>query len=474
MSACAIIRDNKKIYIASDTASSSFLNNKAVRVDNSTRKIFEKDGFLFFCSGKLSSVKVFLDYIYSKKNISICDIESFLQDNFKERNKDMFTIELIIIFKNDIYQISEYNNYVKKIHQIPSSGDIYISSAGIRTREIVESIEKWVNKSSDPKEILKNAISDNNCEQIGGKIDIWKYEDEKIENIYFENLSIDKFLPKDFILDYKDVNLIVAEVIVGKLLAGNTLTISNGANNFVLDETGATLNNAKFSVSTLNTKINIDPTATNSFSIQKNEGGTFNNKFWVDNAGNVNFSGNLSGATGTFTGSITANSGSIGGWTINSTGISDSFGNYINSNGTIKLGGLTIVGSTATFTGNIYADKLVGAVSYSQLTDIPATKITSGTMSGSRIYGGTVGFPSGGIQELGGRVRLFASGNQVGVDNVAVLLQAPDVYASGRFHIGGGNLYIDDTLALTTSKSILTSAGYKTFNFIKGILVSVV
>lgn len=210
---------------------------------------------------------------------------------------------------------------------------------------------------------------------------------------------------------------IVAEAIFGNMIAGNTLTIANSGNNFILDASGATLNNAKFNIQTTNTKITIDPTATRNFVIQKNQGGSFVDKFWVDNAGNVNFSGNLTGATGTFSGTITATTGSLGGWTINSTGISDTYGNYINSNGNIKLGGLTISGSSATFVGNIYADKLIGAVSYSQLTDIPADKITSGTMSGNRLYGGTayptnLNIPSGG-QILMGSTSIYNYGSSM-------------------------------------------------------------
>lgn len=273
---------------------------------------------------------------------------------------------------------------------------------------------------------------------------------------------------------------LVAEVLIGNIIAGNTLTISNDSNNFILDESGATLNNAKFSVSTTNTKIVIDPTATNSFIIQKNEGGTFVNKFWVDNTGNVNFSGNLSGASGSFTGSISANSGSLGGWTINSTGISDSYGNYINSNGNIKLGGLTISGSTATFTGNIYADKLVGAVSYSQLTDIPATKITSGTMSGSRVYGGTIGFPGGAsIYSTGSTFEIISDGT-TSISSSA----GASISAGGTINLSGGsrtdvynnlniraNLYANNSLGLSVGYSVQTPYGTRVLTFSKGILV---
>lgn len=182
---------------------------------------------------------------------------------------------------------------------------------------------------------------------------------------------------------------LVADVIVGRLVAGNNLRISNESNSFILDNTGAYLTNASLTITKSNSKIYIDPTE--AFKIQQNSGGTWVDRFKVDSLGNVVFSGTLSGASGTFSGAITATSGSIGGWTINSTGISDSLGNYIRSNGQIKLGAMTINGSTSTFNGNIYADKIFGQVQNSQIaTGIDASKVTFGTIGAGVVYAGSI------------------------------------------------------------------------------------
>ena len=54
---------------------------------------------------------------------------------------------------------------------------------------------------------------------------------------------------------------LVGDVIVGHILAGNQLTISNENNNFLLDATGAYLNNATLTISKTggNSKIFLDP-----------------------------------------------------------------------------------------------------------------------------------------------------------------------------------------------------------------------
>lgn len=189
---------------------------------------------------------------------------------------------------------------------------------------------------------------------------------------------------------------IVADAIVGKMIAGNQLSISNTNNNFILDSSGAFLNNATFTLQdgvdlpSSKTKIFITPIGTNfsgqgvdpGITIFGNSGGTWSKRFWVDNAGNVNFSGNLSGASGTFSGSITATSGSIGGLTINSSGIQKDSNNYIRSNGDFKWGMLTMSGGSATFNGNIYANNLKDNGGNSVFS-------SSGIMTGSRLIGGT-------------------------------------------------------------------------------------
>lgn len=286
---------------------------------------------------------------------------------------------------------------------------------------------------------------------------------------------------------------LVADVIVGRILAGNTLTITNSGNNFTLDQTGATLNNAKFNIQTTNTKVIIDPTSNISFRIQKNQGGTFSDKFWVDNAGNVNFSGNLTGATGTFSGTLSASVGNIGTLVIDSNGLKTADGNnFLRGNGDLKWGSLSIVGGNATFSGTIYADKIIGQVVNSQISDgavddnkvstgLNAEKVTVGTMSGSRIYGGTIGFPgvtmgttSNGASEIraDGSISLLAGNNGIFLNSNSALIGG-----SGTTTLIGGSLQINNQIyvsggtGLTTSRIISTPNGSRLITFSNGILV---
>lgn len=265
---------------------------------------------------------------------------------------------------------------------------------------------------------------------------------------------------------------LVGDVIVGRILAGNTLTISNGANNFVLDQTGATLNNAKFNIQTTNTRITIDPTATNSFRIQKNQGGTFVDRFVVNNNGDVIFSGTLSGASGTFSGTVTASIGAIGTLVIDSLGLKTADGvNYLRGNGDFKWGGLSISGASATFDGTIFASKIVGQVNDGQIASgLNAGKVTYGSMSGNRLFGGTPTLS--GIQSVGSS--LSVTGGITATGGV----QGQTIYSVGTTTVGG-SIFIGSSInvsggsGLSNTYSISTPAGTRYFVFSRGILVNV-
>lgn len=282
---------------------------------------------------------------------------------------------------------------------------------------------------------------------------------------------------------------LVAETIVGRLLAGNSLTITNQNNTFTVDGSGATLTNAKFTVNTTNAKIIIDPTSTISFRIQKNQGGTFVDKFWVDNTGNVNFSGALSGATGTFSGSLSAATGTFAGSLTAATG---TFAGALSAaTGTFRgqlqaaTGSFSgdISAASGTFSGNIYADKIFGQVVDTQIASgLDAGKITVGTMSADRIYGGAIRWPGVvmyspdyGIStiETDGYIELLAGLSKVSVDSGGVVMNgisliqisAPSLNLIGQIYTRVGP---DEGYGITGT---INPNSYNNFYFVNGILV---
>jgi len=127
-------------------------------------------------------------------------------------------------------------------------------------------------------------------------------------------------------IDFDGVSVfgVVGEVIVGNIIAGNQLRISNQNNNFVLDNSGATLTNASFTMTTNNNKgrIILDPTV--GIKIQNNSTGTFTDGIalgsdgrikakYLDISGDSTFGGTLNGANGTFKGNLNAVGGTFSG-----------------------------------------------------------------------------------------------------------------------------------------------------------------
>ena len=300
---------------------------------------------------------------------------------------------------------------------------------------------------------------------------------------------------------------LVADSVYGVLLAGSSLKITNNPDdansNFILDATGATLNNAKFSIIGNNAKILMDINSSDSkiFKIQKIVSGTPVDKFVVNSAGDVTFSGALSGATGTFSGSlsaatgsfsgaVTATSGAIGSLVIDSNGLRTTSGTYyLNGNGNMNWGALNITGGISTFTGTISANKLLGAVSYTQLTDIPFTKILSGTASTGTILGWTGGvqigsFSSGSSWVHATRIELSSTDCFINLEEFSAYLFAPqnlELSADNYIYLYSPNFIIIQSDILTRTKNGLDEGfggtitinpnSYTHFKFINGILV---
>jgi len=269
---------------------------------------------------------------------------------------------------------------------------------------------------------------------------------------------------------------LVADTIVGNLIAGNTLTIQNEDLSFVVDATGVSISNGSISLETDSSRVYIDPT--NGIKIQGNTGGTWVDRFYADGSGNLVFSGDLSGATGTFSGSISASSGTIGGWNINSNSLYDNLGNYIRSNGKIKLGALSIDGSTASFSGTIYADNIYGTINGGQIgSGINAGYVTTGSMSGSRVWGGTIGGAGNAQINLGSTVTSFQATNLLLYGSSYLDLQGGILYLTGNsqirsntvtFRVDTDYFVINGTYGLTA----VVYTGYATLRFYKGILYS--
>ena len=132
-----------------------------------------------------------------------------------------------------------------------------------------------------------------------------------------------------------------AEVLFGKAIFGENLTIQNDSGKFLFDNNG-------FSATSGNNSVRINPDKSGElFSIYKGS----SRQFYVDADGNVHFTGDLNGATGTFSGLVSGGSINIG----NGTFTVDRDGNLTANKGTFS--GDLIGGSININNGSFLVDK---------------------------------------------------------------------------------------------------------------------
>lgn len=181
-----------------------------------------------------------------------------------------------------------------------------------------------------------------------------------------------------------------AEMLIGKAILGTNLTISTTADEgasvyMTMDGNGLTVKNNK-------TLIAINPAE--GISVTKND----NTKvFYTDTDGNVVLTGNITATSGEIAGfEITTETKN--GATVDVLKSTDSAGNIVlRSDGTAKIGMLTIDKNSATFKGNIYAKNIQyggdhGTLSGSAITgsSITATQIKGNTITASEIADSTI------------------------------------------------------------------------------------
>ena len=170
---------------------------------------------------------------------------------------------------------------------------------------------------------------------------------------------------------------VVAEALVGELIAGTQMIIRDANSTFRIDSAGSSLENAPFTVYNSTSRILINPT--DGFKIQKKNGSVWDDVLSEDNSGNI------------IANSIKVQSGTVGGWTIQSDGLYSPSGDYIKTDGTGKLSLLTYTNGSAVFDGDVYANNLkwdYGSGSYGNIFTmsggIPG-------MAGSWLTAGSVG-----------------------------------------------------------------------------------
>ena len=219
-----------------------------------------------------------------------------------------------IVFGNKFNPARAKDLFADLMHDVSSTGKIldYITAKKADTSEISD-MQKFINSTLD---LSKNAILSANGQTVeitdsgyhgrrllsDGSLD--KKEIAIINNTIaftIDNWRTCSLAVGELTLaNGNTVYGVIADVLIGKLLMGENLYISNSSGTYTIDENGFIAINDKNKC-----KVTINPNDSNNlFSISSNN----NKKFYVNSNGDVVFSGILQGASGNFSGTLTAGS----------------------------------------------------------------------------------------------------------------------------------------------------------------------
>lgn len=235
-----------------------------------------EESFFTFCNdlrpsnGEFEYASIFEGFQSSISDISYS--KGMWEDYITSGDKDSFDE-----FKNNALDLSK-----KEI--VSNDGqDFKISSYGIRGKKLGNTNEIWIT---------------NNC-------------------IAF---SRDNFSTASLALGEATINGVksfglIADHIVGNFIAGKSLLIKNSNNTVTIDGEGFTATNANITLLRKDGASGVYLNPTDGIKIKSKINNVLQDVFYVDVSGNLNFKGNLTGATGTFSGTI--NGASFVGGSIN-------------------------------------------------------------------------------------------------------------------------------------------------------------
>lgn len=231
---------------------------------------------------------------------------------------------------------------------------------------------------------------------------------------------------------------VIADSIVGKMIAGEKLVISNADGNVTMNGNGIEISNGSLSLTNGNSAITLDPRQAHLVEISKVENNNKEPLFYTDEKGNLYITGTIYATDGTFSGNITSKA-SINGSTISGSSIQ---GGKININGKFivdEQGNVNITSGQINIANNFLID------SYGNLTSKGTMSLGNGKLTyddSSLIINGIVNAVGGTFSNTITCEGTISGGTISGA-----------VITGSRINVGDGAFFVDTAGNLTATKA---------------------
>lgn len=433
MSNVSIIQTYSELLIGADSAVSAKIDNVTYRIATDGQKLFTIDEMIIFCSGRMGLSNDVISKFRISNSRTVSELLKIAKSEYAKFSFDEDEIGLEILIgaiedgKSVLYQLSPYNNF-DVIKREVSNDDVAIWSGGLKTKKSSDFLYSKLTQGNSFIESLVDVFNHISCEEIGGKLSIYKVSNEITKLLETDIIEENQLrYIEDIFTDNK--SLVIAERLIGQIIAGNDLTITNRSGSFTVNDNGMTVTDMNLSLKRVDNKSRVVINANDGLKIQSSANGTtWNDKLSANANGDVTLTGALTTGTGatavradtnglyigsstfnnapvriaptgdaTFNGSVTASNFSVTGgkFNINNSFIVDEQGNLTANNANLS-GNINMTSGSLNW-ANLNSDPVattagnIAGMAYNAAQQIAAGTYTGGTfINGKMIYSPTI------------------------------------------------------------------------------------
>lgn len=251
MSCCLILQSKTNVCIGADTATSicvEKLENQFFRSSNDGEKLFEIGKDIVYCSGDMSEVPDVIKNIRTIDGyIDVEHISKYLKrKTFRKSPISDFPCMTVIICRvvggvSYVHTLEAENNFDVITRTVAQNG-IQIWVGGIYVEKCLQTAVNELEKlHGDVINTYINTYKKMACQVIGGNINVYYLYSNGYKKIIDDYDLSDGYKP--ILFSNNLVHGVIAQAIIGKLIAGDKLFIGNKEGNVQITGDGITITN---------------------------------------------------------------------------------------------------------------------------------------------------------------------------------------------------------------------------------------